>query len=255
MNIGPGLNSAADVFMFGNVDVRANIVAAGQRTSAIANIPQSTVALRFRRIGETLTAEADGGSGFQVVHASTSSALAGPARIELFLIQELQSTAAHLGTFDDLAIDGARFLGVGDTCSGDRNGNNEVTVDEIIAAVNNALTGCAPAAAIIGTYQGSGQEISSGECPGTTGTPRNVSDVVVEVSGQSGSTFNGILSGRRPEGMFSLQIAGTIDASGNLTTGNGRRVLFVAEKRAALDAVSSVRKQAGAPHLPQPTSC
>ena len=135
-----------------------------------------------------------------------------------------RGTAAHVterclaGTAPDVANDAA-FPTFAPACSGDLDGDNKVTVDEIIAGVNNALLGCAPPAAVEGRYEGAGREILAGTCNEPTAIPRAVDSAVVDITRQDGSAFSATLSGESEGTVFSLVLRGTVDAAGTFTAG------------------------------------
>lgn len=103
----------------------------------------------------------------------------------------------------------------GARCQGDLDGNNEVTVNEIITAVNNALVGCEPPVSILGRYEGQGFEIRMG-CmdPGDDGTFA-IDPIIFEATMQVGSSYEGTLSLVEPDGEPLVQeIQGTVDSTG-----------------------------------------
>ncbi len=109
----------------------------------------------------------------------------------------------------------------GAQCEGDIDGNNEVTVGELITAVNNALSGCQPPVSILGLYEGQGFEIVMG-CmdPGDDGT-FELPEITIEVTEQIGSLYEGTLSLVGPDAEpFFLEIKGTVDSEGS-TEGTG----------------------------------
>lgn len=119
---------------------------------------------------------------------------------------------------DDLEIRGGSEPPAG--CQGDIDGNNEVTIDELLAIVNNALDGCQAPASITGEYEGRAYESLSGQCSGQTGVLQILPDVTLEVSSQSGSGFVGSYTGHTSDGAaFTIEARGTVDATGKLTTG------------------------------------
>jgi hypothetical protein len=100
-------------------------------------------------------------------------------------------------------------------CEGDIDGNNRVTVDELVRAVNNALSGCESPVSILGRYQGPGFETRMG-CmnPGDEGTVA-VQEITVEITGQDGSLYEGTLSLVQPGGApLSFEIDGAVDSEG-----------------------------------------
>lgn len=103
----------------------------------------------------------------------------------------------------------------GAQCEGDIDGDNQVTVDEIIRAVNKALSGCDPPVSILGVYEGPGYEIHTG-CmnPGDEGTfahPR----ITTDIDEQAGSLYTGTLTLRRAGGEpFVQRIEGSVDSAG-----------------------------------------
>ena len=93
-----------DVFLIDSNGINANIaVNPGFGFQTLTN-SSSPVTLRIRRVGNSIFEEYDTGSGFQTLHTATHANLAGPVTIDLFLLQEYGSTAAHSGTFDDFTI-------------------------------------------------------------------------------------------------------------------------------------------------------
>jgi hypothetical protein len=105
-------------------------------------------------------------------------------------------------------------------CLGDFNGDNQVTIDEILTSVNNALNGCSAPLAIGGSYEGQGQEILSGGCSDQTGVPQTLQNITLAVASQNGSTFAGSYRGHTSGGAsFTIEVHGTVDAAGTLTTG------------------------------------
>jgi hypothetical protein len=103
----------------------------------------------------------------------------------------------------------------GAQCEGDFDGNNQVTVDELITAVGNSLSGCAPPVSILGVYEGPGAEILMG-CmdPGDDGT-LEIPLITLEVTQQNGSLYEATLSLTVPgEEPLSFDIEGTVDSEG-----------------------------------------
>jgi hypothetical protein len=102
----------------------------------------------------------------------------------------------------------------GAQCEGDIDGNNQVTVDELVTAVGNALSNCPSPMSILGLYQGPGLETLMG-CmdPGDDGTFQ-LSGITFEVSQQDGSLYEGTLSLTTGEEPLSLEIQGTVDSAG-----------------------------------------
>lgn len=103
----------------------------------------------------------------------------------------------------------------GAQCEGDFDGNNRVTVDELVTAVGNALSGCASPVSIVGVYAGPGTEILMG-CmdPGDNGT-LEIPLITLEVTQQNGSLYEATLSLTVPgEEPLSFEIEGTVDSEG-----------------------------------------
>lgn len=106
-------------------------------------------------------------------------------------------------------------------CEGDIDGNNDVTVDELVTAVGNALSGCEEPVSILGLYEGQGLEIRMG-CmnPADDGT-FEVSEISFEATQQAGSLYEGTLALVDPgRGPLSLEISGSVDSEG-VTEGAG----------------------------------
>ena len=100
-------------------------------------------------------------------------------------------------------------------CEGDIDGDNQVTINELIRAVNNALSGCDPPVSILGVYEGPGYEIHTG-CikPGDEGTfvhPK----ITADIDEQTGALYTGTLTLRRAGGEPLVQtIEGSVDSAG-----------------------------------------
>jgi len=60
--------------------------------------------VRQSRVGTTIFAEVDAGSGFTTLHSRSDAAFAKPAQFDLFLIQEFGSTAGNQAAFDNWTI-------------------------------------------------------------------------------------------------------------------------------------------------------
>ena len=109
----------------------------------------------------------------------------------------------------------------GARCDGDLDGNNRVTVAELITAVRSALAGCETPLSILGRYEGRGFESLMG-CmdPGDDGTSE-LQEITLEVSEQNGSLYDGTLSLVTAKGAaLSLEIEGSVDSEG-FTQGSG----------------------------------
>ncbi len=110
---------------------------------------------------------------------------------------------------------------VGARCEGDVDGNNAVAINELVTAVNNALSGCADPLSMVGEYEGQGFEIRTG-CtnPEANGT-FEVTGIMLDVDEQTGSLYEGSLSLIQPGGApLMLALEGTIDDEG-FTRGAG----------------------------------
>ncbi len=100
-----------------------------------------------------------------------------------------------------------------DSCPGDVNGDGEVTVDELVRAVNHALNGCPPALALGGPYDGDAVAIRS-QCadPADNGT-FSLPAATVQFDEQEGNLFSGMITGTDDEGnAVAINIAGSVDA-------------------------------------------
>lgn len=113
-------------------------------------------------------------------------------------------------------------------CEGDIDGNNDVTVDELVTAVGNALSGCEAPVSILGLYEGQGLEIRMGCAnPADDGT-FEVPEISFEVVQQTGSLYGGTLALVDPgRGPLSIDISGTVDSEG-VTEGTGFITVFPA---------------------------
>jgi len=100
-------------------------------------------------------------------------------------------------------------------CEGDFDGDNRVSVNELIKAVGNALSGCEPAVSILGVFEGPGLETLLG-CtdPGDDGT-FEIANIAFEVTEQTGSLYEATLSLTDARGQpLSLEVKGTVDSQG-----------------------------------------
>lgn len=183
---------------------------------SFVSAPRAT--FQVRRAGSTIIGEVDSGAGSREVFSGTSDVLRRPATISMSLIQG-DPAVGNRGVFDDLTVVGERFVRAGDDCHGDIDGNNAVSIDEIIRVVNTALAGCRRPVLPDGTYEGAGHEILSETCGGTPSDLQDVEAVEVRLFPYPEAGFRGTLSGRGARGEFSLDLVGTVDARGNFTTG------------------------------------
>jgi len=103
-------------------------------------------------------------------------------------------------------------------CKGDIDGDNSVTVDEIITAVTSALSGCAAPLSIVGLYSGQGVEVRQGCTDPLDNGTVEVSDITFEVRGQTGSSFEATLSLVDEGQPLVFEIEGAVDSDG-LTRG------------------------------------
>jgi len=101
------------------------------------------------------------------------------------------------------------------SCPGDIDGDNRVTVDELVQAVNGALTGCPAAVNLAQAYDGDAAGIRN-LCadPGDNGS-FTFQEATVRVDEQHGSQFSGALTGKDNEGEpVSIHLDGSVDAQG-----------------------------------------
>jgi hypothetical protein len=96
-----GTGAVIDIFFVGATQITARMPGVGPITIGEGS---TTVVFRARRSGSQLYLECDPGSGFTMLLTGSDPSFAGAARFEAFLIQEFGSTAAHSGSFDDVAV-------------------------------------------------------------------------------------------------------------------------------------------------------
>jgi len=103
----------------------------------------------------------------------------------------------------------------GQSCPGDFDGDNQVTVDELLQSVDRALVGCPAAIPLGGPFDGGGV-VARTACA----NPRDngaflIEDLTITVTKQEGSRFSGRLDFFDEEGEdVSLDIDGSVDAGG-----------------------------------------
>jgi len=89
-----------------------------------------------------LFVEYDDGGGFLLLHSAANRSVREPVIVQVFLLQESNSTAGHRGTLDDLVIKAEDLRAFCEICEGDSDRDSRVTVDELVRGVGNALDGC-----------------------------------------------------------------------------------------------------------------
>ena len=105
-----------------------------------------------------------------------------------------------------------------DSCPGDLDGDNQVTVDEILIGVTRALNGCPAPIVLAGPYDGQGMAIRS-ECQDPAENDSfSLPEVTVHFDQQVGSRFLGRLTGEDDEGeeLDGIFLEGSVDADGAL---------------------------------------
>lgn len=109
----------------------------------------------------------------------------------------------------------------GQSCPGDFNGDHEVTVDEILVSVNNALSNCPPTW-LLGQYTGLGWENFTA-CTDPADSGKDFyQPAILEISGQDGESFSGTVSttnrhGNLGSATISGGVTGTREISGQFT--------------------------------------
>ena len=125
-----------------------------------------------------------------------------------------------------ITVIGAVLMWVGaalaQSCPGDFNFDHQVTVDEIIGSVNNALNGCPPTW-LLGRY--TGQDWDYRSCPDPADNGIDAATLVLDISAQDGLSFSGKLTGTDSggdvgEGTITGAVSGTREISGEYTAPN-----------------------------------
>jgi hypothetical protein len=103
-----------------------------------------------------------------------------------------------------------------DSCPGDLEGDNQVTVDELLQAVTRALNGCPPAIVLGGPFDGEGMAIRSQCLNPADNDSFSLPQVTVHVDEQIDSRFLGRLTGKDDEGeeLDGIFLEGSVDADG-----------------------------------------
>jgi hypothetical protein len=105
-----------------------------------------------------------------------------------------------------------------DSCPGDLDGDNQVTVDELLQSVNGALNGCPPPIVLGGPFDGEGMAIRS-QCQDSADNDSfALPEVTVHFDEQIDSRFLGRLTGEDEEGeeLDGIFLEGSVDADGVL---------------------------------------
>lgn len=100
-----------NVYFRPNDLVQANIFATPNFADDVISDAGSDLAtMRIRRVGNSVFNEVNLGSGFVTINTRTNAALAGSARIGLFLFEEIHMSDNLLGTFDNFSIQADEFV-------------------------------------------------------------------------------------------------------------------------------------------------
>lgn len=101
------------------------------------------------------------------------------------------------------------------SCPGDFDGDNQVTVDELLRSVDRALLGCPPPVALDGPFDGQGVVARTACADPGENDAFVLDDLTITFTRQEGSTFEGRLDAVDGTGEdVSLQIAGSVDGDG-----------------------------------------
>lgn len=101
------------------------------------------------------------------------------------------------------------------SCPGDLDGDNQVTVDELLQSVNRALVGCPPPLELGGPFDGEGFVVRTACADPDENDDFVLDDLTITFTRQQGSTFEGRVDAVDSGGEdVSLRISGSVDGQG-----------------------------------------
>lgn len=102
--------SFATIFAHGPVQLASNIIVpAAVRVNFVGPAATERVRLQISRSGQMLSLSHDSGQGMRLLASASNPLLAGPVKAEIFLLQDVGSSAAHLVRFDNFSITAEAF--------------------------------------------------------------------------------------------------------------------------------------------------